>query len=771
MKIELEELFKKNVNKGINLFLGAGFSIHSKNSEGENLPLGSELCKELIREFKCPPLNDLAKICTIIDSTESTKLHDYLARRFTVAQYHTKYNSILKINTPRIFTTNIDNLVHKIFENSNNKYLNNIFLNGICFNDSLCVDYIPIHGSIEMPDIKFLFNKQEVSGSFRTRNQAWFSLTQAANQIPSVFIGYSLEDVGAIESLFGKSEISAEQKEKWVLLHKEDPGTEAYFKALGFNLIIGDILDFLEYIDKIEDIKSPSGKNNKDYIEEIYPEAIVPKGPYKGRIRQIDEFFLGSAPIWSDILSNRIHRTSHLGEILNLIEKRKSLIVTGIPASGKSTLMLQLAKELSKNKRVLLFENLSINKSNIIKNEIKHSTTILIDNFTSNIDSFTNLTGNTLIQVIGFDRYYNVDISIHKLPDEFFDFYDVSDLSQRDIQSIYNSIPLSIRKPSLIDKKREDETPSIFEIVNYNITKPELSVRYKSILQDLNKSDSLLLDLLIMTCYLHACRTPVSFEVANSFIGEEVQSYGEVIEMMESLRGMVQETLGYLVDEYDNDQDYYQPRSQILSETIISQTNGKIFRRVYERFHDNVPQHQIPMFYIFKRTAFDAFYVTKAFVNWREGLEFYDRAFATERNPFLLQQCALYLLKKRRYTEAALKIDYALQISKKRYFSIDNTHAIILFKANINSETNDQQIRNTLDKSMKILQECYKEDQRKTYHAVTFAEQALEYYTRFPDEKSNEYLALAYKWLSEINIERKYFHKSSHLLSDIEKLI
>lgn len=771
MKIQLEELFKKNLNNGINLFLGAGFSIYSMDNEGRNLPLGSELSKELVNKFNCPPLNDLAKICTIIDAQESTRLHDYLEKRFNVRDYDERYNALLKINAPKIFTTNIDNLVYRIFEKSKNKYLNNIFLNGLCFNDSQCIDYIPIHGSIEMPDIKFLFNKQEITGSFRTRSQAWFSLTQAANQIPSVFIGYSLEDVGAIESLFGTKEPSIEQKEKWILLHKEDPGTEAYFKALGFNLIIGDVLEFLSYVNKQTESKQKVEKSSKDYIEKIFPQAVVPKGTFRGRVRQIDEFFLGSAPIWSDILSNRIHRTSHLSEILNLIEKNKSLIVTGIPASGKSTLMLQVAKELSKNKRALLFEYLSVNKSNIIKNEIRQPTIILIDNFTSEIDSFTNLEMNNFIQVIGFDRYYNVDISIHKLPNELYNFYDVSDLNQQDIQSIYNSIPLTIRKPSLTTKRRKDEIPSIFEIVNYNIKKPELSERYKSIINDLNKSDSSLLDLLIMTCYLHACRTPVSFEVANSFIGEEVESYQEVIDMMDSLRGMVHETLGDLVDEYDTDQDYYQPRSQILSETIISQTGGKIFRRVFERFHENVPKHQIPLFYIFKRNAFDAFYVTKAFPNWKEGLEFYDMAFETDRNPFLLQQCALYLLKKKKYTEAALKIDYALQISKRRFFSIDNTHAIILFKANINSESIDLQIRTTLDKSMKILQDCYNEDQRKTYHAITFADQALEYYTRYPDEKSIDYLSMAYKWLKEISVERKYYHRTSHLMNELEKLL
>src|SRR5690606_24318378 len=156
----------------------------------------------------------------------------------------------------------------------------------------------------------------------------------------------------------------------------------------GFNIVVGDIKDFLDFVETQPTSKSISKDNKKDYIEQIYPEAAVPKDTHKSRIRQIDEFFLGSAPIWSDISPNRIYKTSHFGKLLNSIETGKNLIVTGIPASGKSTLMLQIAKELSKSKRVLLFENLSINKSNIIRNEVKTPTTILIDNFTSDVDSF-----------------------------------------------------------------------------------------------------------------------------------------------------------------------------------------------------------------------------------------------------------------------------------------------------------------------------------------------------------------------------------------------
>ena len=595
-------------------------------------------------------------------------------------------------------------------------------------------------------------------------------MTNAASQLPSLFIGYSLEDVGAIESLFGDDTDKSIQKEKWILLHKKDEGTEAYFKALGFNIIIGDTLEFLDFVDTIE-LKTKKDKNiYKDSLHIIFESEFVKKGNVNNRVRQIDEFFLGSPPIWSDILSNRVYATSHLSKILNIIESGKNLVITGIPASGKSTLKLQIANKLKKEHRVFMFENVSFNKSEIIKHEVKQKTIILVDNYTTDTESFLNIAKNSKIILLGFDRYFYVDMSSHRLSNNDFTFYDVSDLEDRDVQSIYNSIPESLRKPTLTKKIKESEIPSIFEIVNYNINKPALKDRYCEILDELNDDDPDLLDLLLMTCYLHSCRVPLSFEVANSFLDNEYQYY-EVIEMINSLKGMVNEAIGSVTFNKMEDQDYYEPRSQVLAETIISQANYNYFKRMFINFHNHVPKHQIPNFKTFKRKAYDSFYVSKTYHKWNEGLEFYEKAYHKDKSPFLLQQSAIYLMKRKRFTEAAIQIDKALQISYKRFFTIENTHAIILFKANINSNDTDLNVRSTLDKSMGILKKCYVEDKRKTYHAITFAEQAISYHTKYPDEISTEYMQLAKGWLKEIQIERRWNRQAKELLRELSLIV
>ena len=770
MKIELKESFEKDFREGLNLFLGAGFSIYAKDKTGSSLPLGLQLCDELISEFKCPKIADLSKVCTIIDSSDSERLKKFMIERFTVESFDDFYLMLTKINTPRIFTTNIDNLVAKIFSKSKTRYLNDVFKNGSTYNDQNAVDYIPIHGTVDNPDDKFLFNTIELASSFSSRRAAWTSLSLAAEQLPSLFIGYSLNDVGAIESLFNNFNNPSSQKNRWIVLRKEDYANETYFKALGFKIIISETKEFMTYLETLVVVDKSKNIGKSDYIFEIFPDSEVPKNASNIKIRSIEEFFLGDAPIWSDVLSSRIFATSHIDKILNIVESKKNIIVTGIPASGKSTLLLQIAKTLAKSNRVLVFDDISVNKSNIIRNEIKSPTFVLIDNFTNEIDAYLNLLGNSLITIIGFDRYYNVDILSHKLSIHKFEYYDVSDITAMDIQGIYKTIPLGMRKTPMVSKKNEQDLPSIFEIVNYNINRTNINARYIPILKDLEKNDYLLLELLVMSCYMHACRTPVSFEVASAYLDDEVSDYEQVIELMNSLKGMVNEVLGSVVDEFQ-DQDYFQPRSQILAETIIQQTRGEVFKTVITKFYRNVPRHVIPRFYVFKRNAYDAYYITKAFSDWREGLDFYESVFNYDKTPFVLQQCALYLLRKNKYSEAALKIDKALQISKMRIYSIENTHAIILFKANIIAKKLDAQTRDILDKSMNILKKCYQDDQRKTYHAIVFAEQSLEYFSIFSDSTAKSYLELSKKWLLEIEIDKKYNQKAKNLSLEIQKIL
>ena len=73
------------MQEGINLFLGAGFSLGANDSSGKPFPLGDELAVELKKEFNTDIELPLAKLCTILKARYSKKLNDYLTTRFKVS--------------------------------------------------------------------------------------------------------------------------------------------------------------------------------------------------------------------------------------------------------------------------------------------------------------------------------------------------------------------------------------------------------------------------------------------------------------------------------------------------------------------------------------------------------------------------------------------------------------------------------------------------------------------------------------------------------------
>ena len=93
-----------------------------------------------------------------------------------------------------------------------------------------------------------------------------------------------------------------------------------------------------------------------------------------------------------------------------------------------------------------------------------------------------------------------------------------------------------------------------------------------------------------------------------------------------------------------------------------------------------------------------------------------------------------------------------------------NSHAIILFRANIGLAHTDPTITELLKQSMGILEECYKSDRRKTYHAVVFADQALALVKALGRSAAAEYLPRARDWLAA-ELRRQPWNRRVKVLS------
>lgn len=776
IKIENEHSLKEALRSGVNLFVGAGFSVDAENKKGDKLPLGKNLALELCEKFGKKASDNLSKISTLLEKTNRTEFYKFLVEKFTVAEFPKYYYAINKLNLKGVYTTNIDNLISKIVSANPKRYLHNQAQNGVP-TDSKAIPYLPLHGSVEDAEPNFVFDVVSLANIYNDASRIWSFLSHAVEKYPTVFVGYGLNDSSTIQALTSQKTFNNAQKEKWILLIKDDEDDIEYYKSLGFSIIIANTKEFLEYIENVSlDQGVINSKKKNDELVSLLKGNLIPTSIKGQVVRPIDEFFKGQAPTWGDIINNNIYKTSHYHTIHNSIfVPDKHIIITGAPVTGKTTLMMQIAYNVKYSGVKLIFNNLTLSSAEYYSKLIgDNAVLIFIENFTDDINAFLKLAELKRVKLVGVDRSHNLNMVNHKFPANKYEIINVTQLTESDTQNIFDSLPPSIRGRSIKREQRNQyEDDSIFEFVIRNIKGQNVASRYDGVLKKLEREHHELAEFLVLCGYMHSSRVPLSLEVACSYFSDpnQLYNYRKVFEMRHDLDDLLKDY--YSNELLDQDMDFYYPRSYFIAESIIKSASRDVLKEVMNKVIDRVPTVQIHNYHTFKKHAFDKSIVSKAFPDWKEGKEFYERVFLYDfKNPYVLQQGALYLSMKKKYHDAFSWIDRAITMTNNKHFSIRNSHAIILFDANYNVDSTDAERQ--LDASMDILSQCINSDLRTTFHAKTYADQAIRYYNKYGNNRAVSYLGQAKLWLEKEIQERgwDYDVKKQHgKINDILKHI
>ena len=745
MQIENEHTFLAGLNEGLHLFLGSGFSVLASDEQGNVLPVGSGLQQELVKLFGVPENLGLSQIATLLNSTRKAEFRSFLNTRFTVSEFDPRYAIIEQMPVKSIITTNIDNLLHEIYRNGTTSYLNDLDLRGSTFFDRSAVDLVTLHGCVLHDSKDLTFGDTELASAFAREPDRWYFLARALETGPTLFWGYSLSDESTLGTLHPSTTQGRELGDKWITVRPgTDDGTLQYLRALNFQIIECETDEFLDYLH--QHFEPTSQHQLEASTGELFPELSIPDvGAFP--VRPIFEYFRGSPPTWYDIYSGQISTTSHHAVVRNALNAKKHTLIVGIPGSGKTTLLMQVIKDFNFSGHKLFADCPTPERAELIINRLAGAPALIgVDNFADDLDGFNVLLNSPNVLVLGCDETYWMETVSHRLPWDKLEVIDVTDLSAEDIQTIVNRIPADVRSSNQSLAQGEGQIPSIFEIVEARIKLPKLSQRYRSVLSSLERDDPRLLEFLLVCAYVHSCRTPISMDMLLAFFRGSDVDYVRISEMRNRMSGIV---VDYLGDYDDGAQDYYRARSTLLSQAVMNQATALQLKNVILRFHGQVSSYRIHRYDVFKRRAFDHDLMDRVFRDWKEGMDFYKNAHLKETNPYVLQQGALFLSGKKRYQEAFNMIDESLAVSNRRIPSIRNSHATILFSANIDRTDTDGMVQRTLRQSMNILSECYNDDQRKAYHAQTFADQALRYDTRYGTAEGRNYLETALSWLKE----------------------
>src|ERR1700674_3723124 len=110
MLIERQALFESYLSSGVNLFLGAGFSILAQDQDGRNLPTGKVLRDELAAQLPGHSLESLPlpQLFDVLRKRDPERTEAFLTRRFTTKTFSDTYKALDRISIQSIITTNID---------------------------------------------------------------------------------------------------------------------------------------------------------------------------------------------------------------------------------------------------------------------------------------------------------------------------------------------------------------------------------------------------------------------------------------------------------------------------------------------------------------------------------------------------------------------------------------------------------------------------------------------------------------------------------------
>lgn len=776
MRFDKETLFKELVTKyGLNLYLGAGFSTYAYNADGESLPLGNAINERLIKLFSLDESRNfnLSKTCQKIKKDNADMLEKFLKETYKVKSFDREYISITRLPIKNIVTINIDNLLEKVYDDPESSVnLSDSAIYGSLEKEKV-VNLYKLHGSVTYPlGTKMSFTEKELTDLFIRDKGLFETVSFKLSVAPTIFWGTSLYDNNTLELICNSESYAKSAMQKWIVVYPDAKNKEFIedFEDLGFNIIEADTKELIQYL---KNQSYARGIDIKKYVYREYREKfpgnfVCNELKRSGVRRPVVDFFAGAEPQISDIMSNNVSRISYFSSVLEVILSGNITLITGIPGCGKSTLLMQLAFSNELSGRKFWFNNIIKQEAErLIKLVEKDDNVIVfIDNLYNNIDALQVLKSKDNIRLVVAERALNFEYVKRFLNISSDRILDISNLNSGDVQMICKSMNRS--SADAIDLIRENENISLLEIVFFVATNAVIQDRIKRYINDLLRfeDESLkinLLELFTLVNYTSYCGIPCSMDMMYFYFSDDIDSYTDILYALEKMNKIIVESSEDSV--YEQDQNYMVMRSKLFSEKSLSLIDNHMIAQVLNGFLDRVSTQIIYRYDIFKRRAYDADLTKRAF-DVDSGIKFYEKILEINQSPYIRHQYALFLQRKNLYDPAWKQIDQAYTESRKKIFSIANTHAIIMFEKNINNKTNNENelvlLKNTIDKSFSTLEYCITQDVRVNYHVLTYSRHAIRYYERFGiDEYTEQYIDSALNQLDIILTSGEYIFRGT----------
>ena len=548
---------------------------------------------------------------------------------------------------------------------------------------------------------------------------------------PTLFWGYAFHD-GSVNEII--SQILEQGKQDiWIQCM---PGSEyiQFFRDLGCHVIIANTEQLLNEIEvqlkkDIKNIEVPSN--------EIWDNYRIPSENQVESLPIRDYYQLGKTH-WYYIITNQAYSTHWVNKIIDYSLENKNVLIVGTPLGGKTTLLMQIARKY--NKPVFYISTMNKEKAKLLCNNVESSDEriVLVDNCAEDMEAYRILACHENVKTIAISDDFMYESSKHIIESIEYKKIIIDDIEITEAQRIFSNIPESIRTDEFVYKQNETDKYSMFELIASNVRDVISENRINEFLKRV-KSDNEVFQLVLLTAYLTYYNSLLSMDIVFKYF--EDADYDQILKIVKRTETFLSDINIVLEADLD-DQNYYSLRSNLFAKythEVAKKGYRDVYAQVIKRFITNVSPSYIYKNYVFKRRAYDAELFNDLFGDMGDAV--YEIIFSRDDSAYTLQQWALYKAKNKRFSEAFVDIDRAINMQSKN-FSIKNARAIILFEANKNKHTDAA--KDSLVEAMEILERCYESDKRKVYHAQKYAEFAIWIFNEYNE---TTYLDKALKWL------------------------
>jgi hypothetical protein len=367
------------------LFLGAGFSADATNRAGNTIPVGNTFAANLWKFIGYPGPYDgtpLARIYEAALTKKHSDLQHLLEETFTCEKIPAWYQILAKIFWLRIYTTNIDDLVEKIYKQSADVPRLSV-RNGLTSDYEerdqflASIQYVKLNGTLEGGPRGITFSTRQYADRLAKMDIWYDHFARDYSTRMTVFIGSKIDEPLFWQALAARGQklaASDPSPKSFVVSRTFSPPELDALKSYKLVPLTGTAQEFFDIVTNAFG-KFPSAEEvilntNPDLagmlkirnsaislaqrrsLEDFYG-TFAPVKQHKPDASYRSFFLFGSEPQWQDIEANldaaREINSLVVHEIQEARKKKEAcaVVLHGYAGSGKSTCVKRVAHTLS----------------------------------------------------------------------------------------------------------------------------------------------------------------------------------------------------------------------------------------------------------------------------------------------------------------------------------------------------------------------------------------------------------------------------------------